>query len=167
MADIIKLEGALGKAIDTVKAGSLFDAPANNGSRNEITLEQAIGNEEAAKRGEITLAADELDSLTRHILIGATAYGIHRLPAIVAYSGATEKQVREVIEEYREEIKEGTYCLTKSELVAKLSILSTTANKDADKLTAIKLLMDYRGLSAPEGGSRNFKRTVLKFATGQ
>jgi hypothetical protein len=141
--------------------GSLFDIPQK---KQELTL--AVEKEEADKKNEIILDSDQLESQTRHILIAATAFGTHQLNEIAVFAGCTVTRAREVIKEKEKEIQDGIHCLTKGELVAKLSILATRAGKDADKLTAIKMLMDFRGLSAPEGGSRSFKRTVMKFATG-
>lgn len=152
-----------------IPKGSLFASPTkvNGGQKHELI--QAIELEEAKERNEVILPSDQQDSQLRHILIAATAYGIHRHNDIALFAGCTVTHVKEQLAkpEIIKQINEGTHCLTKSELLAKLSVIATKSQTDNNKLTAIKMLMDYRGMTAPEGGSRSFKRTVQRFITGE
>ena len=153
-------------AIPKPSSGSLFATP-TKGPKHELI--QAIELEEAKERNEVILPSDQQDSQLRHILIAATAYGIHRHNDIALFAGCTVTHVKEQLAkpEIIKQINEGTHCLTKSELLAKLSVIATKSQTDNNKLTAIKMLMDYRGMTAPEGGSRSFKRTVQRFITGE
>ena len=141
--------------------GSLFGP-----SKKINTLPQEIEVYEAKERGEIRLAGDELEYVVRHVLIGAVTYGIHAVNKIAIFAGCTVNQAQEILKEHGHKVGTETFCLTKQEIMARLSVLATNGN-DGTKLTALKMLMEFRGVGAPEGGSRNFKRTVMKFATGQ
>ena len=143
-----------------VMVGSLFNPVSNKSLPREVEVY------EAKERGEIVLDSDQLESIVRHVLIGANAFGIHQIKEIALFAGVTTTRTQEILAEHGSKLKDGVYCLTKPEILARLSIIACKST-DNNKLRALQLLSEFRGTALPEGGSRNFKRTIMKFATGQ
>ena len=115
----------------------------------------------------IQLPSDHLDSIKRKVLIGIKAFGIHQPAMIAGYAGISSKQYEEIINEseIQEILKNPDLmpCLTKGEILAMLSIEAQNSPKGGDRIAALKLLMEFRGLAAPEGGAKSFARIVQRF----
>lgn len=139
------------------------------GAGTEVTVEEVhSGNDRAAPQ----LATDEMDALERRVLIAYFAYGPYAHGRTAAFVGADQRTVREILAKPHIQaiIQNGGSaaipCWTPGELVARLSVEAETAQRPQDRIAALKLLMEYRSLSQPEGGSRSFKRIAAKFTTG-
>lgn len=117
---------------------------------------------------ETKCTSDGLTPYQRRVVIAVNAYGMHNLSQAASFVGnLSAKELRELVEK-DENIKNALQngevpCFTKAELVSRLCVEAETANKASDKINAITKLMEFRGLAAPEGGSRNFSRTVMRF----
>lgn len=122
---------------------------------------------EKITNGEIECKTDIVPSIKRRILIGLNTYGKHNLAQIAAYCNLPRSVIEGEIKKdpwYEEELEKGTVpCLTKAEIISRLCVEAETASKATERILAITKLMEYRGVSAPEGGSRNFCRTVMRF----
>lgn len=118
-------------------------------------------------KNEITLPTDHLDAIKRKVLIGIKAFGIYQPTLIAGYAGISSRHYDEVMNdsEIIEILKNPDIipCLTKGEILAMLSVEAQNSPKGADRISAMKLLMEFRGLTAPEGAAKSFARIVGKF----
>ena len=117
---------------------------------------------------ELICKTDTIDPYKRRVLIAINTYGLHNLSAAASYIGnLTTKELRNLIEtdeEIQKALREGEIpCFTKAELISRLCVEADTAQKSQDRIKAIEALMEFRGLAAPEGGSRAFARSVMRF----
>ena len=121
---------------------------------------------------ELDLPSDDFDQLKRRILIALHTYGLHNLHQVASFIGGrwTKEAVSKLLESkegewYKKELADPnkTPCWTKAELISRLCVEAETASSPKDRINAICKLMEFRGLAAPEGGSRNFSRTIMKF----
>ena len=129
--------------------------------KSEMYLEK-----EVVENNQESLATDFLDAVLRRVIIGYHTYGAHNPGAIAAFAGCSLAQTKQLIESdmAQQIINSGEIVSwTRAELVARLSVEAERAQKTQDRLMAIKQLMEYRGLAAPEGGARSFTRTIAKF----
>lgn len=116
---------------------------------------------------ELALPTDQMDSVKRRLLIAFHAFGPVSIGRIAVFAGLDVKQAKKILDEpeMREAIaKQLIPCWTGAELISRVAVLAETARRDGDRLQAIKMLMEYRSMAAPEGGSRSFKRIAAKFA---
>lgn len=142
---------------------SSFSLPAGFKGASEIVIEQDV------KEQEICLATDSIDAVDRRVLIAYHAYGAHSLGRIASFVGVDRKIVEGILKKpsVQAMITSGQIpCWNGAELVARLSVEAETAQRPQDRISALKLLMEYRSMSQPEGGSRGFKRIAAKFMTG-
>ena len=122
--------------------------------------------EKVNKNNELT--TDQINYLKRRIIIGINTYGIHNLSAVASFVGSLSmKEIKDLIEkdnELRDSIEQGKIvCWTKAELIARLCIEAETASRSQDRINAITKIMEFRGLTKPEGGERSFSRVVTQF----
>ena len=118
---------------------------------------------------EVVLPVDAMEAVKRRVLIAYQAYGPASIGRIAAFVGLHPKKAQELLasEDIQQAIKSGMVsCWTPTEIVARISVEAETAQRPLDRLAALKLLMEYRSMSAPEGGSRSFKRIAAKFQVG-
>lgn len=140
-----------------IRAGEILSPPGDK----SLIVDDFLLNLPLKERSEqLELNSDNLDSLKRRVAIAILAFGDND-SRISAWLGRELGELRNDPEVIRA-IKDGA-CLTQAEIAARLSIIADTANQDKDRLTALKLLMEYRGIAAPEGGSRSFSRTIMRF----
>lgn len=119
-------------------------------------------------QGEFHCETDQLTEIKRRIVIGIRTYGSHNLSQVSSFVGQISKQQIEKLLKEDGELQDilkndKTVCWTKSELIARLCLEAETAQAPKDRINAISKLMEFRGISAPEGGSRNFARLVTRF----
>jgi len=158
MAD--QVQQALPKERVTV---SSFSLPSSFEKASEVVVEQSID------APEIRLASDNLEAVERRVIIAHHAYGAHALGRIAAFVGVDRKTLEALLDRpsVKMMIESGQVpCWTGAELVARLSVEAETAQRPQDRISALKLLMEYRSMTQPEGGSRGFKRIAAKFAIG-
>ena len=129
---------------------------------------------EIKQKGEVALPCDALDPLKRRILIAVHTYGINShnsLKQIAAFCDLPLEVVNKIVEGkdrnwLGKELAEGTIpCFTKAELIARLCVEAENAVAPKDRINSISKLMEFRGLTAPEGGSKSFQRIAMKFKT--
>ena len=130
---------------------------------------------EIKQKGEVALPCDALDPLKRRILIAVHTYGINSsssLKQIAAFCDLPLEVVNKIIDGSKtrnwltEELEKGTIpCFTKAELIARLCVEAENAIAPKDRINSISKLMEFRGLTAPEGGSKSFQRIAMKFKT--
>ena len=114
---------------------------------------------------------DELDPLKRKLLMAAAVYGIENPRKIANQCEIPLSVVEQVIENKNGESnwfhdslrKNDINCFTKAELVARLCIEAENGKTGKDRIAALTKLMEFRGMTVPEGGARSFSRTVLRF----
>ena len=138
----------------------------------ENSIEILHGEERKCELNKIQdakIKTDFFDSKKRRILIALHAYGIDD-PRIQAFLGMSRQDLLNILntdQEIKEAIKNNEVpCWTQAEIIARMCVEAETAQRSAERITALNKLMEYRGLVAPEGGSRTFSRTVLKFKRG-
>jgi hypothetical protein len=137
--------------------------------------EVLIYQEITPSKGETQLPCDALDPLKRRILIAVHTYGINSqqgLKQIASFCDIPLQVVRDLVNGIKEnnwlgeELKKGTIpCFTKAELIARLCVEAENAIAPKDRINSIGKLMEFRGLTAPEGGSKSFQRIAMKFKT--
>ena len=114
------------------------------------------------------LTTDQISYIKRRIIIGLNTYGIHNLSAVSNFVGGLSLvQVKHLIEndsEIKNAINDGSIvCWSKAELIARLCIEAETASRSQDRINAITKIMEFRGLTRPEGGAQSFQRIVAQF----
>ena len=117
---------------------------------------------------ELTLPTDQMESIYRRVLIGIHAYGLHD-NRLASFCGLLPAQLKNIIasEEIQKALKEGvTPCWTKAELVSRLCVEAESAPTPRDRILAITKLMEFRSVTAPEGGARSFTRVIGRFGKG-
>ena len=144
-------------------------------SKEERETEVEVYTELPAPKGEVSLPCDALDPLKRRFLIAVHTYGINSsssLKQIAAFCDLPLEVVNKIIDGSKtrnwltEELEKGTIpCFTKAELIARLCVEAENAIAPKDRINSISKLMEFRGLTAPEGGSKSFQRIAMKFKT--
>lgn len=128
---------------------------------SEIVLEEH-------ENKEVSLQTDHIPAIERRLLIAYHAYGSHNLTQIAAFVGLPLKQIERMIQSpsIQFALKNNHIpCWTGAELIARLSVEAEVATRTQDRIAALKLLMEYRSMTLPEGGSRGFKRIAAKFSS--
>jgi hypothetical protein len=161
---LIKADGG---TVASNRAITAFGTPITAQTKEEVSHEIELIQKQEANVG-IEFSSDQLNDIKRRLLIAINAYGTHDIPRIVSFVGAlTGKQVKELLDSDPEVVavikKREMVCFTKPEIVARLCIEAETARSSKDRIAALTKLMEYRGMAAPEGGSKTFSRMVLKF----
>ena len=132
---------------------------------------------EISPKGEVQLPCDSLDPLKRRILIAVHTYGINSHSAIkqiATFCDIPTQVIQELVEGAKrvppnwlgaalsEQI---VPCFTKPEIISRLCIEAENANSPKDRINSLTKLMEFRGLTAPEGGSKSFQRIAMRFKT--
>lgn len=136
-----------------------FVLPKGAVHHSEITIEEQ-------RAEEMVLPIDALDAVKRRVLIAYHAYGPASKAKISAFVGLPIKQIDALLDspEVQRFLASGAIpCWTGAELLARVCAEAETAARPQDRLAALKLAMEYRSMTAPEGGSRSFKRIAAKF----
>ena len=113
------------------------------------------------------LSTDVLNDLYRRALIALRAFGEHD-PRIPPFLGLSQTRCKELLnsEEFKQvkEENEGKIvCWTKHEIIARLCVEAENAPKSADKINALKLLMEYRGMASSQA-PMTFNQIVNRYS---
>lgn len=158
------------KPVNEVKTAEILDFPRQ--AAEEITVYSEI-----TPKGEVQLPCDSLDPLKRRILIAIHTYGMNShegLKQIAAFCDIPLSVISQLVKETTEgknnwlssALKEGIVpCFSKAELISRLCIEAENASSSKDRINAVSKLMEFRGLTAPEGGAKSFQRIAMKFKT--
>ena len=140
-----------------ISAGTAFDPP-----RVKAELVVTTPFDVAPEKQFIS---DHLPQIKRKLAIAILAFGDS--PKVWQFVGVpkTEYEKLKNDPEVRNAIEKGC-CWTREEIVARLCVEAENAPKSQERLAALRMLMEYRGIAAPEGGARSFSRILGQFKIG-
>lgn len=156
----LRSEGTAYSSSASEALGKAFALPEQWRGAHEVVVEQQV-------QDPINLPTDDLEAIERRALIAYHAYGRAATGRIAAFLGVDKKEVNTILERpsVKALLRSGAIpCWTGAEIIARLSVEAECAQRPQDRIVALKLLMEYRSMSQPEGGSRSFKRIAAKFA---
>ena len=109
--------------------------------------------------------SDHLPQIKRKLAIAILAFGDS--PKTWQFVGIPKTEFEKLRNdpEVRNAIEKGC-CWTREEIVARLCVEAENAPKSQERLAALRMLMEYRGIAAPEGGARSFSRILGQFKVG-
>jgi hypothetical protein len=111
---------------------------------------------------EKQFAADNLEAQKRKFAIAYLAFSGDR--AKVRRAGFTDEEISKYLRdpEVQDAFEKGA-TWTREEIVAKISMEAEFAQRPQDRLNALRMLMEYRGISEPQGGARSFERIMMNY----
>ena len=148
-------EKPLGKgAVELRSTGTAFDPPR---VKAEVVL--ATPFDVAPEKQFIS---DHLPQIKRKLAIAILAFGDS--PKVWQFVGIPKTEFEKLRNdpEVKNAIAKGC-CWTREEIVARLCVEAENAPKSQERLAALRMLMEYRGIAAPEGSARSFSRILGQF----
>ena len=115
---------------------------------------------------------DQFSSLQRRILIAAVSFGIHNYRMIANFVDLPLPQIKELSEDDKSwlnlallQINERGEipCFNKAEIIARLCCEADASPSPKDRINALTKLMEFRGMTAPEGSAKSFQRIAMRF----
>lgn len=115
-----------------------------------------------AAQVEKQFISDNLEAQKRRFAVAYLAYCGDT--AKIRRTGFTDVEIQKYLKDpgVKEALEKGA-CWTREEIVAKISMEAEMAPRPQDRLNALRMLMEYRGISEPQGGQRSFERLILGF----
>ena len=106
--------------------------------------------------------SDNLEAQKRRFAICYLSYSGEQ--AKIRRAGFSNEEIAKYLKdrEVQEAIEKGA-CWTRTEIIAKISMEAEMAPRPQDRLNALRMLMEYRGIAEPQGGARSFDRLVMQF----